>query len=41
MAYILSMAVMVLGLAIWQDQLGSGHSEGDLGSERHGHNHLS
>ncbi|WP_275399732.1 hypothetical protein [Seongchinamella sediminis] len=36
MAYILSLAVTVLGLGIWQECTGSGHSEGDLGSERHG-----
>ena len=36
MAYILSLAVVVLGLGIWQDCAGSAHTEGDLGSERHG-----
>lgn len=34
MAYILSFSVIVLALGIWQDKSGSGHSEGDLGSER-------
>jgi hypothetical protein len=36
MTYILSLAVMVLGLGIWQDYTGSAHTESDLGSERHG-----
>ena len=36
MVYILSIATLVLGLSIWQEKLGSGHSESDLGSERHG-----
>ncbi|WP_275259601.1 hypothetical protein [Seongchinamella unica] len=36
MAYILSLAVMVLGLSIWQEHAGSAHAEGNLGSERHG-----
>jgi hypothetical protein len=36
MVYILSIASLILGLGVWQEQLGSGHSESDLGSERHG-----
>lgn len=36
MVYVISIAVIVLGLGVWQEQIGSGHSESDLGSERHG-----
>lgn len=36
MVYIFSIATLFLGLGIWQEQLGSGHSESELGSERHG-----
>ncbi len=36
MTYVLSMAALVLGLAIWQDCAGSAHTESELGSERHG-----
>ena len=36
MVYILSLYASILALAVWQEGNGSGHSEGDLGSERHG-----
>lgn len=36
MVYVISIAVIVLGLGVWQEQIGSGHSESDLGSARHG-----
>ena len=36
MTYIFSLAVMVLGLGIWQERTGSAHTESELGSERHG-----
>lgn len=39
MVYILSLYASILALAIWQEGRGSGHSESDLGSERHGKCH--
>jgi len=34
MSYIISIAAIVLAVGIWQEKQGSGHSEGDLGSDR-------
>lgn len=36
MEFVLSIAAAVLVLGLFQEKLGSGHSEADLGSERHG-----
>ena len=36
MEFVLSIATAVLVVALWQEHQGSGHSEADLGSERHG-----
>lgn len=34
MAYIIGIYASILALGLWQETLGSGHSEGDLGSDR-------
>ena len=36
MEFVLSIAAAVLVVGICQEKLGSGHSEANLGSERHG-----
>ncbi len=41
MEFVLSIAAAVLVVSLWQDHSGSGHSEPDLGSERHGQVHHS
>lgn len=41
MGFVLSIAAAVLAVGLLQDKCGSGHSEADLGSERHGVPHQS